>query len=143
MVRIQKRLIHLMAQEIETGFCNGQLRLRKRPPRADEEEEGQTPWSANTAAGNAAAVREELLRRFLSRSSGFVTGTKHSANDEFVELPGAQGRSVGTVAAHQMITAYWATAVSKLSSKLAKQTFKHFSLFEDAAKVSTHEAGRP
>ena len=43
------------------------------------------------------------------------------------------------MAANQWVTAYFSSASEALLRKLAKQQFRHISIFEDAASVSTHE----
>ena len=139
--RVQKRIVHLVSQQVETGFCEGKICLRERAPKPQDEPDCQTPWTSATRARNATMCREELIKRFPARNAGFVFGSKHTNNDDLVDIPGAKGNSVGTVAAHQFITAYFGTASVDFLNKISAQRFRHFAIFEDGAKVSTHEAG--
>ena len=140
-VRLQKRILHIVAQRLETAFCEGAIRLRNRVPKPEDEPDCDTPFTTGSLSRNASLCREELLKRFLTKKSGFVSSTGHSENDNLVDIPGAQGRSLGSVAASQLVTAYWANASLEFLSKLSRQNFRHVAYYEDGAKVSTHEAG--
>ncbi|CAE7259849.1 unnamed protein product [Symbiodinium sp. CCMP2592] len=140
--RLQKRILHILAQAWESGMCDGSIHLRDTPPR-QQEEPGQTPWSSGLRTRNANLARQELLKRFLARGGGFVTGLRNRSNSEIcptdLELPGTLGKSLGACAAHQYLTGYFLDARSALMKKLSVQKFRHMSMYEDAAKVGTYE----
>ena len=140
--RLQKRLLHLVAQQLEKGFVSGNIHLRDTPPRPQEEGDASTPWSTGSAVRNANLARQELLKRFLGRGSGFISGLRNSSNKEIcpVQLKGTKGRNLGSVAADQFVTAYMVNASQALLKKMSLQKYKHMAWYEDASKVGTHEA---
>ena len=138
--RIQKRLIHLCAQQIETAFSDGCMRLSAQPPRVQENDTHADcdNWVASKTRNQAAQeLRDELIRRFLTKSTGFVSGLKHGENKD---LKGVQGKgtsdsTAGSCAATQFATAYFARASTALMGKLAKQEYRHLAVYFDAATV--------
>ena len=143
--RVQKRLLHLCSQRVELGFANGHIPLRDVPPRPQGEGDALTPWSTGGAVRSANLAREQLLKRFVSRGGGFVTGLQNAGNKEIcpVELGhrGTKSRNMGTVAADQYITAYMLSASQAFLKKLSAQRYKHMAWYEDASKVGTFEDG--
>ncbi|CAJ1352511.1 unnamed protein product [Effrenium voratum] len=141
--RVQKRLMHTLAQQLELGMAECKIPLLSKPPSVHQETPCQTPWSSGDRAGNAQLVKQELAKRFLSRS-GFVSGSHSAANadrlsDVSIKLPGLSDRSNGAVAASQLATSYFARASLSLLQKMASQTYKHLAIYYDASHVFTYE----
>eukprot|EP00438_Fugacium_kawagutii_P036167 Skav211367 [mRNA] locus=scaffold1816:54940:56446:+ [translate_table: standard] len=137
MVRLQKRMLHLCAQRVEMALGNGMVRLTsvaaalKTGDASDLEQ-----WSAGKTRTQAAdLLRQELIRRFLAKPCGFVTGFKNADQAELQDVPGGKNHASGMQAASQFCTAYFACASEMLMSKLSKQTFRHVAFFFDAATV--------
>ena len=138
--RIQKRLIHLCAQKIETAFNDGCLRLSAQTPSVQENDThaDSDNWVASKTRNQAAQeLRDELIRRFLTKSTGFVSGLKHGENKDLVGVKGkgTSDSAAGSCAATQFVTAYFARASTALMGKLAKQEFRHLAVYFDAATV--------
>ena len=142
-VRLQKRLLHLIGQRLEENLCSGHIHLRQTPPRPGEEaQDASTPWSSGTRNQISNVARQELLRRFIAKNSGFVRGLRDEANVEICELDkGTRSHSTGSVAAGQFCTAYFVEASGAMLRRMHTQDFKHLSWYEDSSRVGTHEAG--
>ncbi|CAK9104502.1 Uncharacterized protein SCF082_LOCUS48761 [Durusdinium trenchii] len=146
--RIQKRLIHLCAQGLEIALGKGTLKLSRAPPQVLDNDtfvvpadgEGESNFTASKTRNQAAQeLRNELIRRFMTRNTGFVAGLKHSENKDLQNLgKGTQDNAAAIVAATQFCTAYFAKASFLLMSKIVKQEFRHISLFFDAASVCNY-----
>lgn len=144
-VRVQKRLLHLIAQNIELSMCNGMVELSALPYQMAAAR-GDTykvtaqvrldPTFSRTQAANV--IRSELIRRFLAKPSGFVCGRRHADNKDL--LGATANNNVGTQAAAQYITAYMILAQQALLHKFAKQKYHHLSYYHDASKVCTFVA---
>ena len=142
--RVQKRVLHLLAQKLELGFADKSIHLRDAPPRQNEEAPSAlTPWNTGSSSRSANLAREQVLKRFLSRGAGFVTGLRNKENAEIcsvdLDMPGLRGKNLGAVAADQFVTSYFCSASQCLLRKLSQQQFRHMSYYEDASKVATHE----
>lgn len=144
MERVQKRLLHLVAQAIELSIGNGKVEMSSLPYRISSTDStfkatAQVRLDSSLTKNQAAnVIRSELIRRFLAKPSGFLAGTRHSDNSD---LTGSSGNNnIGTEAACQYITAYLAGAQQRLLQKFSKQTYKHLSYYHDASKVCTYEA---
>ncbi|OLP85164.1 hypothetical protein AK812_SmicGene33870 [Symbiodinium microadriaticum] len=141
--RIQKRMIHIVSQAVEETFAGGKVCLRQTPPKQADEAGCETPWTAGTRSSNANLARQELLKRFLQRGAGFVSGLNNGKNEDLklLETPviGTKDKNAGSVAANQWVTAYFASAADALLRRLAQQDYRHISIFEDGSKIATHE----
>lgn len=136
-VRLQKRMVHLCSQRIEMALGDGSIKLTsvsaalRTGDAADLEQ-----WSAGKTRTQAAdLLRQELIRRFLAKPSGFVTGFKNAEQAELQHVAGGRNHACGVQAASQFCTAYFATASEMLMSKLSTQKFRHVAFFFDAATV--------
>lgn len=136
-VRIQKRLVHLCAQAVELGFAGNHVPLSTRPPAVQDNDTNASPdnWATSkTRTEGAQELRVELIRRFMTKSTGFVAGIKHQENADLVGLgPGMANNDSGAQAAAQMSTAYFCRGSEALMTKLSKQDYKHLSVHFDAA----------
>lgn len=137
LIRLQKRLLHLCAQRVEMAFGDGSIRLTSV---ATALKTGDTmdlqQWSASkTRTQSADLLRQELIRRFMAKPNGFVTGFKNSEQSELKMLPGAKNHGCGVQAASQFVTAYFALASEMCMTKLSRQRFKHIAFFFDAATL--------
>ncbi|CAE7276743.1 unnamed protein product, partial [Symbiodinium sp. CCMP2456] len=141
--RIQKRMVHIVSQAVEETFAGGKVCLRQTPPKQADEAGCETPWTAGTRSSNANLARQELLKRFLQRGAGFVSGLNNGKNEDLKlsETPviGTKDKNAGSVAANQWVTAYFASAADALLRRLGKQEYRHISIFEDGSKIATHE----
>ncbi|CAJ1454454.1 unnamed protein product [Effrenium voratum] len=143
--RVQKRLLHLISQRVELSMSNGHVRMYTTPPSVSESSFGavaveEHPWSSATRPQAASLLRQELVRRFLTRGTGFVAGLSNANNEDLAEMnkiPGAANSNAGTDAAAQFVTAYFAKAAGELVRILSKQHFKHLCVYSDSAKVLT------
>ena len=137
--RIQKRLIHLCAQRIEICFNDGQVRLTTQPPvaQANDTFADSDNWVSSKTRNQAAQeLRNELIRRFLTKNTGFVSGLKHSENKDLVGMgKETVDDAAGANAATQFATAYFARASTALLGKLVKQEYRHLAMYFDAATV--------
>ena len=139
--RIQKRLCHLVAQRMELAFVNKEVLARSSPPSTDVAA-ASTPWDHGSRNSNADILKQELLRRFLARGGGFVSGLQHTSNENLlVEVPGTKNHAVGTVAASQWCAAYFCQANSEVLRRMAQQKYKHVTVYHDAASANTWQAG--
>lgn len=143
--RLQKRLVHLVAQRIEVAICSGKIAVSNQPPSlslsANALSVKQSWSSSKTRNQSADFFRQELIKRFMTRATGFVNGPKHSNNSDLVESgsAGAKDAGAGLAAASQLCTAYFAKASECLFQKIAGQTFRHLAYYHDSAKVSTYD----
>lgn len=142
--RVQKRLLHLVSQQIELSLVNGIIEISAMPYRLATEGNGYKAVAevrldkTMTRSQTANVVRAELIRRFLAKPSGFVCGKRHGDN---ADLKGTTANnSIGTQAAAQWVTAYFASTQQTLLKKFSQQKFLHMSYFHDASKVCTFEA---
>ncbi|CAE7439645.1 unnamed protein product [Symbiodinium sp. CCMP2592] len=137
--RVQKRLLHILAQAVERSCADGSIKLHTSPG-LSEDMDGQSPYSSGNASRTANLVREQLLTRFLARGSGFITGMQNKDNKDIVpdKLPGTKSRNLQGVAADQFVTAYFASSATLLLERLQKQVFRHLTWYEDASSVATH-----
>lgn len=146
--RVQKRLLHLISQRVELSMSNGHVRMYTTPPSVSESSFGavaveEHPWSSATRPQAASLLRQELVRRFLTRGTGFVAGLSNANNEDLAEMnkiPGAANSNAGTDAAAQFVTAYFAKAAGELVRILSKQHFKHLCVYSDSAKVFSLDA---
>ena len=98
-------------------------------------------WSAGKSRNQAAdLLRQELIRKFLAKSGGFVTGFRNADNEDLQGVPGAKNNSAAVSAAAQYVTAYMCKAAEQMMITLSKQRFKHLSFFFDAATVGKWNA---
>lgn len=135
-VRIQKRLIHLCAQAVEMAFVAEGVPLSMTPPSLQANDTEAPTWASSKNRSQAAdEMRTELIRRFLTRNSGFIAGLKHSENRDLAELQegGTCNNNAGAQAASQMCAAYFAKAAESLFGKFTSQQFKHLTCHFDAA----------
>ena len=144
-VRVQKRLLHLIGQNIELSMCNGVVELSALPYQMAAAVGDTYKVTAQiqldstfnrTQAANV--IRSELIRRFLAKPSGFVCGRRHADNKDLVGA--TANNNIGTQAAAQYITAYMILAQQSLLHKFAKQKYHHLSYYHDGSKVCTYEA---
>lgn len=141
--RVQRRVIHQIAQEIDEGlvqdtFLSDRIRL--------ENAAGEQNHKLK-----AMETKQELLRRFLARNSGFC-GTQNSANQDMVEagLIRNSGKSnQGTVAAGHFVSVYWAHASEHTKSFMktcalssGEFAFPSLAIYHDASDVCGKEVAR-
>ena len=137
--RIQKRLVHLCAQAVELAFHANRFPLSTQPPALlANDTQAQGNWTATKTRSQAAEeLRVELLRRFMAKNTGFVSGIKHQDNKDLHGLHSSGGSNAGMAieAAAQMCTAYFLKASAAVMDKLASQKFKHVACYYDSASV--------
>lgn len=143
--RLQKRLVHLVAQRIEVAISSGKVALSPQPPSLSLSANAlslKQSWSSSKTRNQSADFfRQELIKRFMTRATGFVNGPKHSNNRDLLEsgTAGSRDAGAGLAAASQLCTAYFAKASECVFQKLADQTFRHLAYYHDSAKVSTYD----
>ena len=139
MSRVQKRLIHLISQHVEVALANGKGETSLEAPTLAVHSLGvkQTWSSARSRNQTADLLRQELIKRFMCKPTGFVSGTQNSDNKDVVHA--SKDNSNGLQAASQLTTAYFAKASDMLLHKLSQQRFKHLAYYHDAAKVFTYD----
>ena len=135
-----------MAQKIELSVCNGLVEVSSLPYRMAAAGGNTFKVTAEVCIDptmskvqSANVIRSELIRRFLAKPCGFVSGARHSENSDLAKATG--NNAIGTQAAAQYVTSYMALAQQKLLGKFVKQKFHHMSYYHDASKVCTFEAG--
>ena len=136
--RVQRRLIHLIAQRIDEGILHDvHITNRLRVENAALESNGRVQKSQ---------VKQELLRRFLARNSGFC-GTNHAQNQDMIDfgLVG-QGQNMATVAAAHYSAVYWALASEEIkmmmktnASRTGSFEFPSLAIYHDASDVCGKE----
>lgn len=141
LVRLQKRLLHLVAQRIELALGSGNVRLSSVASALRTGGEDLAQWSAGKSRNQSAdLLRQELIRKFQAKSGGFVTGFRNADNEDLKGVPGAKSNSAAVSAAAQYVTAYMCKAAEMMMITLSKQRFKHLSFFFDAATVGKWNA---
>lgn len=141
--RVQRRVIHQIAQESDEGlvqdtFLSDRIRL--------ENAAGEQNLKLKSME-----VKQELLRRFLARNSGFC-GTQNSSNQDLVEagLISNSGKSnKGTLAAAHFVSVYWAHACEHTKSFMksgalsgGEFAFPSIAIYHDASDVCGKEVAR-
>lgn len=142
--RCQRRLIHQVSQRIDEGLLkDSSLSDRIRVENAA----GETNVKLRSLQ-----VKQELLRRFLARNSGFVA-TQTGQNTDLIEsglVPDTGKSNKGTVAAGHFAAVYWARSseVTKQKMKVQAQNrlgtfaFPALAVFHDCSDICSKEVAR-
>ncbi len=139
--RCQRRIIHQVSQLIDEGLLkDSALRDRIRVENAA----GETNVKLRSMQ-----VKQELLRRFLARNSGFVA-TQTGGNADLIEaglVPDSGKSNKGAVAAGHFAAVYWARASEvtkhmmkvKAKNRLGVFAFPSIAVYHDASDVCSKE----
>ena len=138
MSRVQKRLVHLIGQRVEVVLASPGVEVSTDAPSlAPQPLQMKQSWSTSRSRNQTAdLLRQELIKRFMCKATGFVLSTRNSHNQD---LSGSTNDNSSGLAASQLVTAYFAKAADMMFDKLSKQHFRHLAYYHDAAKVATYD----
>lgn len=142
--RCQRRIIHQVSQLIDEGLLRDSAlsdRIRL------ENAAGETNVKLRSLQ-----VKQELLRRFLARNSGFVA-TQTGGNADLIEhglVPDTGKSNKGSVAAGHFAAVYWARASEvtkqmmkvRAKNRLGVFAFPSIAVYHDASDVCSKEVAR-
>lgn len=136
--RCQRRALHQIAQRIDDGLCAD--------PYLSDRLRVENAALAPSCRQRSGQIKEELLRRFLSRNAGFC-GTANAANSDLVDAGLVDGKnSYGTTAAAHYVAVYWTQAATDLKAAMKTKAlqdgavrFPSLAVYHDASDVCGKE----